>query len=170
MKQANAAINTTLHPDGAVSHKVTYADGSSDLVLIKADHALAQRFLAHGSRVKLQAAINSAKSREEIPGKVSELDKAFGEGRWTMQEGSSKPKGTATARALAAIKGCDLSEAEAFLKGLSKAEQAKLRAVPAVAAKIIELEAEDRNAGGGDLLGGFLGEGVSASAPAEENA
>lgn len=155
-KQTNATIDTKLHDDGAVSHKITFPDGSTDLVVIAANSALRQQFVAHGSRAKIQAAVNSASEKVSAAEKVAALSKAFDEGRWTMNEGSDKPKGSALVRALAAIKGCDTAEAEAYVKALSRAEQAKLRANPVVAARIIALEAEDRSEASGDLLAGFL--------------
>lgn len=155
-KQRNADIETRLHDDGAVSHHITFPDGSKDMVLIGANHKLQQQFIAHGSRAKLQAAINSA--TDEIPAaqKVAALSEAFDAGRWTMNEGTAKPKGSSLVRALAALKGCPVEEAEAYAKGLSKAEQAKLRGTPVVAAKILEIEAAERTASAGDLLSGFL--------------
>ncbi len=157
-----ATIDTHLHADGAVSHKITFGDGSTDLVLIPSTSPLAQQFLAHGSRAKIQAAVNSANEKFTAAERVAALSKAFEEGRWTMNEVSDRPKGTALVRALAALKGCPVADAEAYVKALSRAEQAKLRAVPAVAAKIIALEAEDRSEAGGDLLDGFLGGGEDA--------
>lgn len=155
-KQTNATIDTKLHEDGAVSHKITFPDGSTDLVVIAAASPLRQQFVAHGSRAKIQAAVNSATEKASAQEKVAALSKAFDEGRWTMNEGSDKPKGSSLVRALAAIKGCPVDEAEVYVKGLSRAEQAKLRANPVVAARIIALEADDRSEASGDLLSGFL--------------
>jgi hypothetical protein len=161
-KHTNATIDTKLHEDGAVSHKITFADGSTDLVVIAANSPLLQQFVAHGSRAKLQAAINSASDKQgcSAPEKVASLGAAFDLGRWTLNEGTAKPKGSALTRALAALKGCPVDEAEAYVKGLSKAAQAKLRGNPAVAAKILELEADARTEATGDLLDGFLSDGV----------
>lgn len=155
-KQTNATIETKLHDDGAVSHKITFPDGSSDLIVIAAASPLRQQFVAHGSRAKIQAAVNSATEKASAQEKVAALSKAFDEGRWTMNEGSDKPKGSSLVRALAALKGCPVGEAEVYVKGLSRAEQAKLRANPVVAARIIALESEDRSEASGDLLAGFL--------------
>lgn len=155
-KQGHATIETKLHEDGAVSHKINFANGESDVVVIKPGHELAQQFIAHGSRAKIQAAINSGDSADGAVKKVAALGKAFDEGRWTMIEGSGKPKGTVLARALAALKGCEIEEAEAFVKGLTKAQQAKVRGTPAVMAKIAELNAAEA-APDESLLGGFLG-------------
>lgn len=157
-KQTNATIETKLHQDGAVSHKIIFPDGSSDLIVISANDELRQQFVAHGSRAKIQAAVNSATEKVSAAEKVAALAEAFAKGHWTMNEGAAKPKGSSLVRALAALKGSPIEEAEAYVKGLSRAEQAKLRANPLVAAKIITLESEDRSEASGDLLAGFLEE------------
>jgi len=161
-KATNATIETRLHEDGAVSHHITFPDGTKDMVLIGANHKLAQQFVAHGSRAKLQAAINSASEKEgcSAPEKVAALGTAFDAGRWTLNEGTAKPKVSALTRALAALGNKPVEEAEAYVKSLSKAAQAKLRANPAVAAKILELEAEERTEATGDLLENFLSDGA----------
>jgi len=157
---SKATIDTKFHDDGAVSHKVVFAGGESRTILIKANHALAQHFIAHGSKAKIQAAINSVDDESKAIAKLDELDKGFDAGRWSLQ-GEGKPKAGILAQALAALKGSDLDTADAYVKTLSRAEQAKLRANPTVAAKIIEIEAKSRAEESGDLLGSFLGSAES---------
>jgi hypothetical protein len=153
-----ATVESTLHPDGAVSHKVEFANGEKRLVFTKAENPLAQRSRAHGEKAKILAAINSAKDVAGAVTKVDSLDKAWQEGRWSLApEGTGKPRVGALVQALAALKGASLDDAAAYVGKLSRADQAKLRATPVVAAKILEIEAEERTEGAGDLLSDFLG-------------
>ena len=156
-KNVNAEIETRLHPDGAVSHHITHANGTKQVVLVKTGHALAQQFIAHGSKAKIQAAINSATDKVPATDKVDLLDHAWDEGRWTMQEGSGKAKGTLLGRALAQLKGIELDAAEAYVKTLTKAQQAAMRADPRVAPIIADLRAADHKDEGNDALDAFLG-------------
>ena len=158
-REAKVAVTTKVHDDGAVSAHVEHADGTKQVIIIGRDNALRDQFLAHGLKAKVQAAAAAG------PAQVDKLEEAFAAGRWTLVEGAGKPKGTALVRALAQLRGDDdIKAAEAFVKGLSRAEQAKLRANPAVAARILEIEAEDKKDSGADALADFLGTGQSAAA------
>jgi hypothetical protein len=156
-RQKRADIHTVVHGDGALSATITHSDGAKQVVVIPNGHALMQHFAAHGLQQKVSAAINSGKDPADSAAKVDALESAFRDGRWTIR-GDAEPKGGLLARALASLKGCPLDEAEAFVKGLSRAEQAELRNKPAVAAAILEVKRADADEGEDDseLLSGFL--------------
>jgi hypothetical protein len=154
-RQEKATIRTTLHDDGATSHRVEFANGDSQLFLFPPGHALEQQFKAAGEKAKLQAAINSVDTTEKAIEKCAKLQEAFDNGKWSLQ-GEGSP-GTGLARAIAEIKGIDLSEAEEIVSGLSKKQQADLRATERVAALLAKYKKQAGESDGDALLDGILG-------------
>lgn len=157
-KQSKLSITSSIEENGDVFHDLTFADGSKGVVHIKHDSPLLGKFVEHGSKSKLLAAANSAKDVEDARAKVAAITAAFKEGKWSLVNESTEPKVGILAQALAALKGCSLEEAQAFVATQDRAAQAKLRAAPQVAAKIVELNATNKvEEAVGDALSGFLG-------------
>jgi len=138
-KQPKVSIASSIEENGDVFHELTFANGIKRTVQIKHDHALLRRFVENGSKAKLLAAANSAKDTDEAIKKVDAIHAAFKEGKWSLVNENAEPKVGILAQALAALKGCSLEEAQAFVAAKSRAEQAKLRSTPVVASKIVEL-------------------------------
>jgi len=157
-KQSKVAIESTIEENGDIFHALTFSNGAKSVVHIKHDSPLIGKFVEHGSKSKLLAAANSAKDVEDATLKVAAIATAFKEGKWSLVNESTEPKVGILAQALAALKGCSLEEAQAFVATQDRAAQAKLRAAPLVAAKIVELNkgvAVEEEVS--DALSGFLG-------------
>lgn len=142
-KVAKVDVKSSVEENGDVFHELTFSNGAKRTVHIKADHALVAKFIEHGSKAKLLAAANSAKDVEDAVAKVDAIHAAFKAGKWSLiNEGDGQPKVGILAQALAALKPCSLEEAQAHVETLDRATQAKLRASPRVAAKIVEINSK----------------------------
>lgn len=141
-----------------VGLNVTLKSGAGATIVIQKSSPLFGRFAAYGIKSRLLAAVNSAKDDEDALRKLADLDAAWDEGRWSVQpEGASTPKAGILVRAMASIGGRSIEDAQVYVTKLTKAQQASLRKVPAVAAKILELEAADRkDSGAENLLADFV--------------
>lgn len=156
-KQAKVTVVSSLEENGDIFHELTFLDGTKRTVQIKHNSPLLHKFVEHGSKAKLLAAANSAKDAGDAVTKVDAIAAAFKEGKWSLINENAEPKVGILAQALAALKGCSLDEAQAFVATKTRAEQAKLRAAPVVASKIVELNAaaatdEDEDASLTDFL------------------
>lgn len=154
-RQAKVEVATKLHEDGGFTHTLTFTNGQSREVAFAPDHDLYQQFAAHGAKAKLLASANSADEADEAVKKVDKLVDGFDEGKWSLL-GEGKSKYSPLTRALAEVKGVSEEEAEATVKGLSKSQQAKLRATTRIASVIARIKAEEGAAEGDKLLDGLL--------------
>ena len=165
-KQSRVTIVSSIEENGDVFHECTFSDGSRHVVKIGHDNPLRNRFVESGSKAKLLAAANAGKDAADSAAKVKAIADALKSGKWSLvPEGDGQPKVGILAQALAALKPCSLDEAQSYVATLTKAQQAKLRASPRVAAKIVEINAAKENADD-DGLDDFL----STSAEAEADA
>jgi hypothetical protein len=154
-KQSRATIVSSIEENGDVFHEITFSDGARTTVHIPAKSELRNRFVEHGSRAKLLAAINSGKDAADSAAKVAAIAGAFKAGKWALV-GEAGPKHGILAQALAALKGISVDAAQEFVATLSRGDQAKLRAAPKVATKIAELNAASAADESDALLDGFL--------------
>lgn len=154
-RQEKVRIETRHHEDGAVSHHMTFANGQKEVVLVKSNHVLAQRFIALGSRNKLMAVVNSSDDSDKAVEKVRKISTAWDEGKWGLQ-GEGEEKGAGLARALAELGGISLDEAKGKVAALSRAQQAKLRGTERIAALLAKYRSEDGDEADA-LLDGLIG-------------
>jgi hypothetical protein len=140
-KQAKVSVETVHHEDGGFTHNLKFTNGQSRTVSFAPDHELMQQFAAHGSKAKLLAAANAADDGDKATEKVDALIDAFDEGKWSLL-GEGGHKYTPLVRALAELKRIEPEAAEVIVKGLSKSEQAKLRATSRIATIIARLKAD----------------------------
>lgn len=168
-RQAKVEVSTELHEGGGFTHTLKFTNGQTRVVAFAPEHGLYQQFAAHGAKAKLLASANSADEADKAVEKVDNLVDGFDEGKWSLL-GEGK-KYSPLVRALAEVKGVSEDDAEAVVKGLSKSQQAKLRATERIATIISRIKAEDGADDGDKLLDGLLGdeEGDDA-APAQRRA
>lgn len=141
-KQVRVTIVSSIEENGDVFHELTFADGHKDVVHIPHTSPLRNRFVEAGSKAKLLAAANAGKDAADSAAKVKAIADAFKAGKWSLvPEGDGQPKVGILAQALAALKPCSLDEAQSYVATLTKAQQAKLRASPRVAAQIVSINA-----------------------------
>jgi len=164
---AKATIETRHHEDGAVSHHIELENGDKHMILIQAGHPLTREFIAHGSKTRIQSVLASSKDAAEAGEKLAKLEKSFDEGKWSMIDRSGEGKFTPLTRALAKVSGKPLADASAYIKSLSRADQAKLRAHPDIMTAIAQIEAEERAEVGEGVLGGFLTSEASSATGTE---
>lgn len=167
-REARAEISVA-ETESNIGLNVTLKSGAGATVVVNKSSPLFSRFAAYGIKSRLLAAVNSAKDDADAVRKISELDAAWDEGRWSAQpEAPATPKAGILVRAMAAIGQRSIEDAQVYVTALTKAQQATLRKVPTVAAKILELEAADRNAGEADgLLDDFVKGGAELCSSAE---
>lgn len=155
MKESKVTVASKLHEDGAISHKMTFANGQTRLILIRPDHTLAQRFLADGVKKGLLSRINSAKDSDDAVRKIDELEAKWDKGEWALQAEEKEIKVPDLVRAVAAYKRISVEDAKAAVDKLTKAQQAKVRAIPEVATLLATYKADKGSEGDTLLAGAF---------------
>lgn len=148
-KVAKVQVETVLHEDGSHVHTLTFTNGQKREVAFPADHALAAKFYAAGSKGKLLAAANSAAEADDAVKKVDALCDAFDQGKWGLI-GEGGNKYSPLVLAFAEVKGVSEEVADDTVKGLTKSQQAKIRGTERIAAIIARIRAAEE--GEGDTL------------------
>lgn len=169
MKESKVQVTSKLHEDGAISHKMTFANGQTRLILIRPDHTLAQRFLADGVKKGLLSRINSAKDSDDAVRKVDELEAKWDAGEWALQAEEKEVRVPDLVKAVAAYKNISIEDAKAAVDKLTKAQQAKVRAIPEIATLLATYKA-DKGSEGDSLLGDALSPGEARRMPHEDAA
>ena len=120
-------------------------------------HPLYEHFAVHGVGKKVRDTLATVKEPEKRHQAVQDLFAGFAEGKWNPHRtGDGSSQVGILARAMSALYGRPVEEAQAFVAKLSKKQQADLRKHKDVAAKIIELQsAEGDGKEAEDLLGQF---------------
>jgi hypothetical protein len=142
---------------GALSVTVAFPDGHNEVFHFTHEHAMLEHFAVHGIGSKVRQTIATIKEPAKQKEAVRDLFTAFNKGQWNAYraEGSAESGAGILARALSALYGKSIEEAEKFVSALSKKQQADMRRVKEVAMKINELNEGKVSEEAKSMLAGF---------------
>lgn len=142
--------------NGQVTVTAKFPDGHTEAFSFDNQHALYEHFAVHGVGKKIRDTVATIKEPADQKAAVQKLFTAFNEGKWNaIRSGDGSPQVGVLARALSALYGKSLEDAQEFVKKLNKKQQSDMRHLPAVAAKITELNAEKTSEDAKNLLADF---------------
>lgn len=163
-KQPKVNLEAGKTDAGNLRVSVAFPSGHAEHFEFNHEHPLYEHFAVHGVGKKVRDTIATIKEPEKQHEAVKSLFGAFAEGKWNAhraESGSGTGGAGVLARALSALYGKSIEEAQKFVANLNKKQQSDMRRLPDVAAKIAELSAEkSKDSGAADLLASFksLGE------------
>lgn len=134
-----------------------FPDGETRTFDLPDDHPLYQNFAAHGVTKKVRDLLAGSKPMDKQKELLDKLLASFAKNDWNAtRNGDGKPVVSILARALHRVSGKSLEECIAYVKTLSKADQAKARKDDRIAPVIRELQKEDAGEEDGGVLEGFF--------------
>lgn len=167
MSASKLDIGGTRNEDGSTLITIGFANGEKREFTLSSEHPLYDNFAAHGFAKKVRDQIGSLKDAGESVAAVDKLLEAFKAGNWNAERNASgEPLPTVgiLAQALSRMYGTSHEKSQSYVSGLSKKQQADLRATAPVAAAIAEIkrEQEERRAAKAKAAGKEAGAGAES--------